>query len=304
MHSIESIPNLESCQQFIEKNHLNLQPHELSAKVNQLANDFLKQFRERKNLSYKLEENPPICRFEAGEIVGDGAGWDRLIQNALATYGITFECTPLEHIKSSAQKHIFGMSYPQGRIFKISLTSELNNPNIFGNLPTLLPTQFSVAPQSMDSTALTPIETPKDLPETTIKPMTSATLIDSAESLAYQKKLYNYLRDSAKDTIRDEVKDEKTRMGIIQELEQNIDAFVEMILKESVTVSSRRFETKIYANGKDELQKILEYKFKQKGYAAELISDGGQVINKNITHIFGSALFDKTYGYKLKCVKL
>lgn len=285
----------DSYRQFIELYHLDIDSDQLKGKVNEIANNLFLQFRERKNLSYDVNHSPPFCTYEVEEIIGGGKGWNQLLQASLSHFGIVMDLQPLEAIKASNQKHIFGMEFPQGYRFKLILKSELSNPNIFGNFPEMLKTQFSspsLMPQSKTSNPQYPSGT-----EEKINPSLIALNKIDKEFSNYQRALYNYLRDHAKDSIRDQLRIENLRQSIITKLDQQVDAFVENILTEFHHSPTRRLEKKIYANGVDELKKILDYKFNLKNFFINLHTHGGEVIDKNVHHIFGTELFDHTFEF-------
>lgn len=255
------------------------------------------QFRERKNLAYDLNHSPPYCLFEAEEMMAGGMGWDQLLQNSLNHFGLEMNCQPLEAIKASKQKHIFGMEFPQGYRFKVTLKSELSNSNIFGNFPEMLKTQFS-------STVLAPPfepSNPQYFSGTEEKMFSHALAINiiDKDCSDYLKVLDNYLRDHVKDSIRDQLKIENFKHFVIKKLDQQVDVFVESILSEFNHSPTRRLEKKIYASGVEDLKKILDYKFKQKNFFINLQKQDGQVLERNIQHIFGTELFDKTFEFTI-----
>lgn len=289
--------NPDSYRQFIERHHLDMDSDQLKGKVNEVANHLFLQFRERKNLTYDLNHTPPYCLFEAEEMIGGGMGWDQLLQNSLNHFGLEMNCQQLEAIKASNQKHIFGMEFPLGYRFKVTLKSDLSNPHIFGNFPEMLKTQFSspvLAPQFGPSNLQYSLGT-----EEKMSPHALAIHIIDKECSDYQKVLDNYLRHHAKDSIRDQVKFENFKHSIIKKLDQQVDVFVESILSEFNHSPTRRLEKKIYASGAEDLKKILDYKFKQKNFFINLHKQDGQVIEQNIQHIFGTELFDKAFEFTI-----
>jgi len=229
-------------------------------------------------------------------MIGGGMGWDQLLQSSLNHFGLEMNCQPLEGIKASNQKHIFGMEFPLGNRFKVTLKSELSNSNIFGNFPEMLKTQFSSLSLMPQSNTLNPQHF--SAPEEKINPHALAINIIDKECFDYQKVLDDYLRKHAKESIRDQMKIENFKQSIIKRLDQQVDVFVESILSEFNHSPTRRLEKKIYASGIEDLQKILDYKFKQKNFFIHLKQDG-QVIEQNIQHIFGTELFDKAFEFTI-----